>query len=158
VINSLLGYVGIKGPGWLADPAWAKPAFILIGIWAGGTSIILYLAALKDVPASLHEAAAIDGANGLQQMWYVTLPLLTPIIGFMAITGVIATFQQFAYSLVMTEGGPNNATHFISFYLFRNAFTYFRMGYASAMAWILLLIVFVISGLLFKLTEWLSKR
>lgn len=158
VINTLLGYVGIKGPGWFADPAWAKPAFILMGIWGAGTSIILYLAALKDVPVSLHEAASIDGANGLRRLWHITLPMLAPVISYSVITGVIATFQQFALSLVMTGGGPNGATLYYSLYLYKNAFSYFQMGYASAMAWILLIIVFLLTALLFRLTDRMGAR
>jgi len=153
VINTLLSYIGIDGPAWLADPSWAKPSFILMMLWSSGGAMIIYIAGLQEIPESLYESAAIDGAGFLRQTLSITLPLLSPVILFNVVTLVINVFQWFAEPLIMTSGGPDNATLFYSLNLFRNAFQYFKMGYASAMAWILLLIAMVIILILFKLNK-----
>lgn len=150
VVNTLLGYIGIKGPGWLASPAWAKPAFILMMIWTCGNAIIIYLAGLQDIPESLYEAAEIDGASFLRETISITLPLLRPTILYNMVTLVIGVFQWFAEPYIMTQGGPNNSTMFYSLYLYQNAFTYFKMGYASAQAWIMLIVAFIVILILFK--------
>ena len=153
VINTLLSYIGIDGPGWLADPAWAKPSFILMMLWSSGGSIIIYIAGLQEIPDSLYESAAIDGAGFLRQNLNITLPLLSPVILFNVVTLVIHVFQWFAEPLIMTSGGPDNSTLFYSLNLYRYAFQYFKMGYASAMAWIMLLISIFIILMLFKLNK-----
>lgn len=150
VVNTLLGYIGIKGPGWLASPTWAKPAFILMMIWTCGNAIIIYLAGLQDIPESLYEAAEIDGASFLRETISITLPLLRPTILYNMVTLVIGVFQWFAEPYIMTQGGPNNSTMFYSLYLYQNAFTYFKMGYASAQAWIMLIVAFIVILILFK--------
>jgi multiple sugar transport system permease protein len=141
LFNYLIGLVGISPIPWIADPAWAKPSLLLIHFWVCGGAMIIFLVALQDVPRSLYDAAKIDGANAWKQFWYVTMPLCTPAILFNFIMGVIDTFQIFSVVWILTKGGPNNATEFYMVYLYRNAFSYFKMGYASALAWILSLII-----------------
>lgn len=153
IINRILGYIGISGPGWIASPTWAKPAFILIMIWTCGNAIIIYLAGLQDIPTTLYESASIDGAGFFRKTISISIPLLRPVILFNVVTLIINVFQWFAEPLIITEGGPNNATNFYSLYLYQNAFQYFKMGYASAMAWILLLIALIIIGVLFKIMK-----
>jgi multiple sugar transport system permease protein len=153
VVNTILSWFGIEGPGWFSSPDWAKPAFILMGLWSAGGSIIIYLAGLQGIPDSLYEAASIDGANSLQKTFFVTLPMLLPVIVFNVITGIIGTFQSFAESFIITQGGPDGSTMFYSLYLYQNAFQYAKMGYASAMAWILLLIALFFTLILFKISN-----
>ncbi|MBM7569980.1 carbohydrate ABC transporter permease [Aquibacillus albus] len=153
VVNSVLGLIGIEGPGWFASPKWAKPGFILMMIWMSGNMILIYLAALGDIPKTLYEAASIDGANVLQKVFHITLPMLRPAILFNGITGMIAIFQSFAEAFIITNGGPDNATLFYSLYLYKNAFQYFNMGYASAMAWILLIIALTMTLIFFRLSK-----
>jgi len=149
IINTILGYVGIKGPGWLADPRLARPAFIMMFLWTSGGAVIIYLAGLQDIPQSLYEVASIDGANFFHRTFRITIPMISPVILFNVITYVIGIFQSFAESYIITSGGPNQATLFYSLYLYQNAFQYFKMGLASAMAWILLIIaLFLIAALL----------
>jgi multiple sugar transport system permease protein len=153
VVNTILSWFGIEGPGWFSSPDWAKPAFILMGLWSAGGSIIIYLAGLQGIPDSLYEAASIDGANSLQKTFFITLPMLLPVIVFNVITGIIGTFQSFAESFIITQGGPDGSTMFYSLYLYQNAFQYAKMGYASAMAWILLLIALFFTLILFKISN-----
>lgn len=153
IINQMLGHLGIKGPGWIASPTWSKPAFILMMLWASGNSIILYLAGLQDIPVALYESASIDGANFFQKVKSVTLPMLRPVILFNIVTSVIGIFQWFAEPFIITQGGPDNSTMFYSLNLYQNAFQFFKMGYASAMAWILLCIALVIILVLFKVMK-----
>ncbi|CAM4106021.1 sugar ABC transporter permease [Paenibacillus alkaliterrae] len=152
IVNTILGWIGIDGPGWFSSPVWAKPAFILMALWGAGGSIIIYLAGLQGIPESLYEAASIDGANSLQKMFSITLPMLRPVILFNVITGIIGTFQSFAESFIITQGGPDGSTMFYSLYLYQNAFQYAKMGYASAMAWVLLLIALIFTLILFKVS------
>jgi multiple sugar transport system permease protein len=112
VVNTILSWFGIEGPGWFSSPDWAKPAFILMGLWSAGGSIIIYLAGLQGIPDSLYEAASIDGANSLQKTFFITLPMLLPVIVFNVITGIIGTFQSFAESFIITQGGPDGSTMF----------------------------------------------
>ncbi|WP_130837744.1 carbohydrate ABC transporter permease [Lachnoclostridium sp. Marseille-P6806] len=150
IVNTLLGYIGIRGPGWLSSPAWAKPAFLLMMIWTCGNAVIIYLAGLQDISPTLYDAAAIDGAGFVRQSFYITVPLLRPTILYNVVTLIIGVFQWFAEPYIMTEGGPSNATMFYSLYLYQNAFTFFKMGYASAQAWIMLLMAMIIIAALFK--------
>ncbi len=145
LVNYMLGLFGIEGPGWLADSAWAKPALVLMSMWSvGGTTVIL-LAGLQGVPATLYEAAALDGANSWQRFWNVTVPMMSPVIFFNLIIGIIGSFQVFTQAYVMTQGGPQNATLFYVLYLFKQGFGLFRMGYAAAMAWILFVIILILT-------------
>ncbi len=150
LINVLLRKVGIAGPGWLSDPAWAKPALILMGLWGVGGSAIIYLAGLQGIPEHLYEAADLDGAGVLQKFLHVTLPMLSPVIFFNLIMGLIGSFQYFTQVYVMTNGGPQDSTLFYALYLFNRAFVDLKMGYASAMAWILFLITLVCTLVVFK--------
>ena len=156
LVNGFLGAVGIPGPGWLSSEVWSKPAIILILVWAAGGTMIIYLAGLQDVPVSLYEAAEIDGANDWAKFRHVTLPLMTPVIFFTLILGIIGTFQIFSQIFVLTDGmgGPQNSTLVYVMYLYRNAFNFFRMGYASAMAWILFVLIVVLTWAQFK---WASR-
>jgi multiple sugar transport system permease protein len=150
-----LGWLGLHlppfvGPGWLEDVFWAKPALILMGIWGsmGGTDMILYLAALQGIPPELYEAAEIDGANAWDRFWKITWPMVSPTTFFIMIMGVIGGFQGgFNQAHVMTGGGPAGSTTTISYYIYQNAYVWFRMGYAASVAWMLFLVVFVLTML-----------
>jgi len=154
VVNFILSLVGIQGPGWLGSPVWAKPALILMSVWSVGGAVVIYLAALQDVPRELLEASELDGANRARQIWHVTLPMISPVILFNLITGLIGAFQYFTEVHVMTQGSgsPADATLMMSIYLWQTAFQYFRMGYASAQAWILFLIIVFFTIVLFKIS------
>jgi len=152
LINSILRLLHLPAPGWLTDPRWAKPALILMSMWGVGGSVVLYLAGLQDVPEQLYEAAELDGASAWAKTIHITLPMLSPVIFFTLIMGLIGSFQYFTQAWIMTSGGPDNATLFYALYLFNNAFQYFRLGYASAMAWILFIIILGATLLVFKVT------
>ncbi len=152
IINCLLRLLHLPEPGWLADPQWSKPALILMSVWGVGGSIILYLAGLQDVPQELYEASEIDGANAWAKTWHITFPMLSPVIFFTLVMGLIGSFQYFTQAWIMTGGGPADSTLFYALYLFNNAFLYYRLGYASAMAWILFLIILGATLLIFKVT------
>ena len=158
LINTFLSYLHIKGPGWLADPKLAKPAFIMIFLWISGGAVVIYLAALQDIPQSLYEVAAIDGANFMHRTFRITIPMISPVILFNVITYVIGIFQSFAESFIITSGGPNQSTLFYSLYLYQNAFQYFKMGLASAMAWILLIIALFLIAMLLGLERRFGYR
>jgi len=155
LINYLLGQVGIQGPGWLTDRNWAIPAIILITLWStvGGGRMIIFLAGLQGVPKELQEAAEMDGANAWQRFRNVTVPLISPVILFNFILGVIGSFSVFSVAYIATEGGPNYATWFFMLHLYYNAFSYFQMGYASALAWIFFVFIFILSYLQIKLSD-----
>jgi multiple sugar transport system permease protein len=148
--NALLGAVGIRGPAWLQDTSWAMPSLVLLSLWGIGGAVVTYLAALKEVPAALYEAARVDGANALQRARHITLPMLTPVLFFNLVMGVIGAFQYFTPAYVMTGGGPEDATLVYGLYLFQRAWRYLDMGYASAMAWILFVVVSATTLVLFS--------
>ncbi|HRW07828.1 MAG TPA: sugar ABC transporter permease [Caldilineaceae bacterium] len=152
LLNALLRGLGIPTVGWLSDPNWSKPALILIGLWAFGSSMVIFLAALQDVPEALYEAAELDGAGLLRKTWNVTLPMITPTIFFNLVLGMIGAFQYFTTAFVLSQGtgGPASSTLFYSLLLYNNAFSYFKMGYSSAMAWLLFAFVFLLTWLVFK--------
>jgi len=150
IINGILDKIGISGPGWITDPRWSKPSLIIMSLWAIGGAILIYLAGLQDVPQNLYESAELDGANRVQKTIYITIPMITPSIFFNFIMGLIIAFQYFTQAYIMTDGGPADSTLFYSLYLYNNAFGYFKMGYASAMAWILFLIILACTLLVFK--------
>jgi len=155
LLNALLEKVGISGPGWIADPKWSKPALILMSWWGVGGEVLIYLAALQDVPQQLYEAAELDGANWWQKTRHITIPMITPAIFFNLVMGLIGSFQYFTQAYIMTNGGPVNSTLFYSLYLYRNAFVYFKMGYASSMAWLLGVLILACTLLVFKSsTKW----
>lgn len=150
LINYLLGFIGIDGPMWLGSQQWALPAIAVMSLWGVGSTMLIYLAGLQSVPQHLYEAAEIDGANLLQRFWSVTLPMMSPTIFFTLVMGMIGALQSFTQAYVMTRGGPNFATYFFVLNLYQEAFIKFRMGYASAMAWVLFLAVLVITLIQFK--------
>lgn len=149
LVNKLLACAGITGPAWLEDPNWALWSLVLLSLWTVGGSMIIYLAGLKDIPAHLYEAATIDGATALQRLRHITLPMLTPVIFFNLVMGVIGVFQYFTQAYIMTQGGPGDSTRFYALYLFERAWRYLDMGYASAMAWVLFLVIMTITAALF---------
>lgn len=151
-LNNLLKLVGIDGPGWLGDPLWSKPALVLIGLWGLGNSVMIYLAALQDVPQTLYEAAEIDGAGAWAKTRYVTLPMITPTIFFNLVLGIIFGLQTFTSAFIITRGtgGPVDSTLFYGLLIYRNAFSYLKMGYASAMSWLLFLVILGITLVVFK--------
>ncbi|MFB6725901.1 carbohydrate ABC transporter permease [Kribbella sp. NPDC056345] len=142
--NDVLAKVGIEGPGWFNDASWALPTVILMSLWTVGGAMVIYLAGLKDVPANLYEAAAIDGAGPLRMFWHVTMPQMSPIILFNALTGIIGSLQIFTQGFV-ANGGPKDSLLFFVYYLYDNAFQNFRMGYASALAWILFAVILALT-------------
>jgi multiple sugar transport system permease protein len=156
IINTLLAKIGINGPAWLSDPAWAKVAIVFMAVWGAGNSMVIFLAGLQDVPMSLYEASIIDGANWLQRLLHVTIPMVSPVIYFNVIMGIIGGFQAFAQAMIMTgnTGSPEQSTLFYVLQLYNVGFMDLRMGYASAMAWVLFIIIL---GLTFMATQ-LSKR
>jgi multiple sugar transport system permease protein len=150
LINAALSELGIRGPGWLTDPGLAKPSLILMGVWTIGGTLVIFLAGLQAIPRQLYDAAMIDGAGTLHQVRHITLPMLSAVIFFNVVVGVIGGFQIFTQAFIMTNGGPLDATLFYALYLYQNAFRYFKMPYASAMAWILFLIVIVATLIVFR--------
>jgi multiple sugar transport system permease protein len=151
-LNSALVRVGLMPINWFTDPATAKWGFIVMDLWAIGSIMVIYLAALQGVPAHLYEAALLDGANAWQLIRHITLPHISPVILYMVIIGVIGTFQYFTQTFIATQGGPENSTLFYALYLFQNAFQFFRMGHACAMAWILLLITLLATWLIWRVS------
>ena len=149
LINRLLRTLGVTGPEWLQSPTWSLPSLVLLSLWAVGGSMVIYLAGLKDIPTHLYEAATIDGASSWQRLRHITLPMLTPVIFFNLVMGLIGVFQYFTEAYIMTQGGPEDSTHFYALYLFERAWRYLDMGYASAMAWVLFLIIMIVTGTLF---------
>jgi multiple sugar transport system permease protein len=158
LLNPFLAKFGIKGPGWLNDPQWAIPSLVIMSLWSVGGGMIIYLAGLQGVPTALYDAAKVDGANLWQRFWHVTLPMVTPVIFYNLVMGLIGTFQYFTATYVIGSaagnvGGPARSTLFYNLYLYQNAFRYFDMGYASAMAWILLLIVLGLTMMVFRSSQ-----
>lgn len=145
LLNSFLRMLGFKNPPqWLSSTVWAKPAIMIMWVWKGaGYNMLLYLAALQGIPFQLYEAASIDGASSWQKFWHITFPMLGPTNFFIVIMGIIQGFQAFGEIYVMTGGGPAGSTTTIVYYIYNNAFQWFKMGYASAIAWFLFLIIFI---------------
>ena len=155
LLNQILAVFGFAGPQWLQDERWTLPGFILMSLWGiGGGRMVIFLAGLQGIPDSFREAASLDGAGHWTTFRHVTLPLLSPVLFFNVVLGVIGSFQYFTQAYVMTGGGPNNASLFYALYLFRNAFEYFKIGKASAMAWVLFAILLAITAIQF----WMAKR
>jgi multiple sugar transport system permease protein len=153
LVNATLRFLHIPTVEWLSSPIWSKPAFIVLDLWAVGGGMVIYLAALQGVPQHLYEAADLDGASAWRKTWHITLPAISPVIFFNTILGIIGTFQYFTQTFLMTgspPGGPANSTLFYALYLFQNAFAYFRMGYASAMAWVLFVLTVIATLIVFK--------
>ena len=162
ILNYLLSIIGIHGPNWLTDPDWAKPALIVTSIWAVGQAMVIYLAGLQDVPIDLYEASDLDGAKRWHKLWHITLPMISPVIYFNVIIGIINAFQLFAVPYVLSFstnsnigglGDPARSLLFYTTYLYDNAFRYLRMGYACAMAWILFIIIVLLTWLATQLSR-----
>jgi multiple sugar transport system permease protein len=154
-VNRVIGVFGVDGPTWLEDPAWTKPAVVLMGLWTVGGTAVIYLAALQDVPAERYEAAALDGAGAWARFRYVTWPALTPVTLFQLVVGVIAGMQIFAQPYLLTQsrlnqaaGGPDDSLLTYGTYVFQNAFVHLKMGYASALGWVLFLVTMAITAAL----------
>jgi len=155
LINNTLITLGVTNPpAWLGDANWAMPALVVMSIWGIGNTVVIYLAGLQDVPRELYEAAEIDGASPARKIWHVTLPCISPVIFFNLIMAIIGVLQIFAIPFIMTGGGPARSTYFFTMYLYDNAFSFLKMGYASAMAWVQLLIVLMLTGL----AAWTGKH
>jgi multiple sugar transport system permease protein len=149
VLNNILGWFGIAPIKWLFDPFWTKPAFILMSLWLTGFQMVIFLAGLQGVPKELSEAASIDGANAWLRFWNVTVPIISPVIFFNLIIGIIGSFQVFTTAFIMTKGGPQDSTLFLVLYIYRNAFEYFKMGYAATLSWVLFLIIMAFTAIQF---------
>lgn len=153
IIDSLLELVGLKGPNWLYSETWSLPALIIKSLWGIGGWMVIYLAGLQGVPRELQEAAQVDGAGELQLFFKITLPMLTPVIFFNVVMAIILGIQTFVEPYLMTGGGPSNSTLFLGLYLYQSAFRFLKMGYASAMAWIMFIIIMVVTLVQFKFGE-----
>jgi multiple sugar transport system permease protein len=149
-VNDLLKLVGIEGTNWIASMDYAIWTLILLVIWQFGSPMLIFLAGLKQIPGDLYEAASIDGANRFQLLYKITLPMLTPVIFFNLVMQVVHGFMAFTQSFLITIGGPLDSTLFYAVYLYEKAFRNFEMGYASAMAWVMLIIVATFTALIFK--------
>ena len=159
-INYPLKMMGVPAPGWLTDPNWIIPAVVLIQLWALGSGVLIFLAAIKGVPITYYEAAEVDGASTLVKFWNITLPMTSSVIFFQLVIKVIGSFQVFGVAYILFSGqttsdpaGPGNSALFYVLYLYRNAFGYFKNGYASAMAWILFMVVMLLTLILFQLQK-----
>ncbi len=151
----LLNYIlylatGIKGPNWLGSEAWVMPAVIISALWGMGSGVIIFLASLQSVPPELYEAAEIDGAGASRRYFTITVPMISPVILFNLLVGTIGALQVFARIYVMTQGGPNYASYFYNLYLYSNAFSYFRLGLASAQAWILFVVIMILTMIILR--------
>ncbi len=153
VVNNLLSLVGIQGPRWFWDPSTALISVVIMQLWYVGGSAVIYLAGLQNIPPHLYEAAEMDGANRWARFWSITLPLLTPTLFLQLVTNLIDAFQVFTSVYIITGGGPLRATWMYMLYLYEQAFQEFNMGYASAMAWILTIIIVVLSIIVFRTSD-----
>jgi multiple sugar transport system permease protein len=149
-LNDALGLFGIPGPSWLLESIWVKPALILLSVWGAGGATVLLLAAMKGIPRELYEAAEVDGAGPVRQFWSITVPQLTPIIFFNLIMGLIGAFQVFSQVYILTKGGPDNASQTMVPLLFNEAFSFYHMGYASAISWLLFAVILVFTLIAFR--------
>lgn len=155
LINTMLRAIGLPAPAWFSDPNWSKPGLILMSLWGIGAYTLIFLAGLQDIPKTLLEAAEIDGAGAWQKFWHITLPLLSPVILFNLVIGVISSFQVFTQAMVIggSTGRPLESTLMLMVLIYRNAFGYFKMGYASAIAVVLLIFVFTLTLLIFRVSR-----
>ncbi len=154
ILTHTVRLLGLTPPAWLSDPKWAKPSLIIMSLWGAGGGMIIYLAGLKNIPRTYYEAAELDGASVWRKFIHVTLPMLSPTLFFQLIMGLIGSFQVFTQAFVMTGGGPNESTLFYVLYLYRNAFQFWKMGYASAMAWVLFVIIMFLTWLNFVISKY----
>ena len=156
IVNQGLRGIGVeRPPGWFSDSQWAIPSLVLLRLWGaiGGTQMIIFLAGLQGVPTELYDAAAIDGANAWQSTRHVTIPMLTPTIFFNTVLGIIGAMQTFAAAFVATEGGPGFATGFFALHIWKQAFDYFNMGYGAALAWVLAILIVILTLIQIRLSK-----
>ena len=154
LLNTILDWFGIQGPGWITSEDWALPAIIIMAWWGSiGGQMVIYLAGLKGIPQVLYESAEIDGAGGWAKFWNITIPMLSPTIFFNIIVGIIGAFQVFDPAYVLTDGGPNNATRTYIFNVYEQAFIFTNMGYASLLAWVLFIIILVLTLITFQISR-----
>ena len=154
LLNTILAFFGLNGPLWLQDENWSKLSLVIMSTWSiGGGRMLVFLAALQNVNPNLYEALKLDGGNDLQCFWHITLPLISPVIFLWSVIEVIASMQIFTEAFIMTKGGPLESTLFYNLYLYNQAFENFNMGYASALAWILLVITLIITLAQFRLSK-----
>lgn len=153
-INHVLGWFGIEGIGWISNPNTALGTLVLLSAWQFGSTMVIFLAGLKQIPKDLYESASVDGAGVLRKFWNITLPMLSPVMFFNLVLGIINAFQMFTSAFVITAGGPANATYMYVLFLYEKAFKQFQMGYASALAWILLLIIAVFTIINFVVSKY----
>jgi multiple sugar transport system permease protein len=151
----LLNYVlwalfKIQGPAWLVQRQWVIPSLIIMSLWDVGSAMLIYLAGLQGIPTDLYEAATVDGAGSWKKFWKVTLPMISPVLFFNLVNGVIGALQTFTQAFILTEGGPNNASMFTLLYMYLNAFRWFRMGFASAIAWLLFIYIMILTAIVFR--------
>ena len=154
IVNNALRLVGIVGPRWFGSPDWALATLILTSLWGIGGGMVIYLAGLQGVPTHLYEAAELDGAGAWRRFLHVTLPMTTPVIFFNLLMGIIGSWQVFTNAFVITDGGPANSTLFLVLYLYRQGWSYFKMGYASAIAWVLFFIILIFTLIVFRSSGW----
>lgn len=150
VLNYLLSLLGIKGPNWLVDPSWALLAVIIASAFGVGTMMLIFYTDIKNIPNDIYEAVSLDGASPARQFFSITLPIITPTILFNLITSLISSFQQVTLVMLLTGGGPLKSTYFYGLYTYNNAFKYHKLGYASANAWVMFIIILILTALVFK--------
>jgi len=153
VLNWLLNFVGIGPVNWLQSSTWVIPSIVIMQLWGVGASVIIYLGGLQGIPSELYEVARVDGAGFWQTLWKVTLPMMSPVIFFQLVLGVISTFQIFTQAYIMTGGGPNYGSYFYALNIFDTAFVDLRIGYASALSWLLFVIILIITLVVFKTSK-----
>lgn len=147
---ALWGLFRIQGPAWLVSRTWVVPALIIMSLWDVGSAMLIYLAGLQGIPTDLYEAATVDGANAWRKFISVTIPMISPVLFFNLVMGVIDALQTFTQAFILTEGGPNNASMFAMLYMYLNAFRWFKMGFASAIAWLLFIYILILTALVFR--------
>lgn len=150
LLNYLLSLLGIEGPRWLSSPSWALIAMVIASVWGLGTLMLIFYTGLKNIPIELYEAASIDGASPIRRFFSITLPMLSPTILFNVITSTIGALQQLTLALLLTNGGPSKSTYFYGMFVYNNAFKHFKLGYASANAWFMFIVILALTALIFK--------
>jgi multiple sugar transport system permease protein len=148
-INRFLSFLGIEGISWISNPKTALGTLIILVAWQFGSSMVIFLAGLKQIPTELYEASSVDGASKIRQFFTITLPLLSPVLLFNLVLQTIGSFQMFTQAFIITKGGPINSTYMYALYLYDRAFSRYEMGYASALAWILLVVIAIVTALIF---------
>lgn len=153
-INDFLSWFGIKGVSWISNPDTALGTLVILSAWQFGSTMIIFLAGLKQIPAELYEASSVDGATKVRQFFNVTLPMLSPVILFNLVLGIINSFQMFTSAFIVTGGGPVHSTYMYAMYLYEKAFAHYQMGYASALAWILMIVIAIATAINFSLSKY----